>query len=411
MIGTADVGHSLRSLSAASVGDDGALPIPFARVAVSPSARAAVERVLDSGWLTMGPEVARFEDDFAAYVGAEHAVAVSSCTAGIELALRALELPAGSRILTSTLTFCGAVQAIIHAGHVPVLCDVNAATLMPDARTIGEAVARTGKVDAMVLVHFAGHPAPVEECATAAGLPASRIVEDAAHALGAYDGDRHIGTGSAASCFSFYATKNLPIGEGGMVTTPDDRLADSLRRMRLHGMSQDAWERYLPGGSWRYDVTAAGLKANMTDVQAAIGRAHLGDFPGWQIRRQEIAERYDAALTSVRGVQLPERPARGGHAWHLYVIRIQRAFGRTRNELFRELGLMGIQCSVHFIPVHRLTHFAALTSGAYPNADAAFEEVLSLPLHQWLSDADVDRITNAIDSFVDPTNRRGAEPS
>jgi dTDP-4-amino-4,6-dideoxygalactose transaminase len=370
-----------------------------------------VERVLDSGWLTMGPEVARFEEDFAAHVGAEHAVAVSSCTAGIELALRALELPAGSRILTSTLTFCGAVQAIIHAGLVPVLCDVDAATLMPDARTVEEAITLNGKVEAIVLVHFAGHPAPVNECAAAAGLPAGRIVEDAAHALGAYDGDHHIGTGSAASCFSFYATKNLPIGEGGMVITPDDRLADSLRRMRLHGMSRDAWGRYLPGGSWNYDVTSAGLKANMTDVQAAIGRAHLGDFPTWQIRRQEIVERYDAALSSVRGVQLPHRPARGRHAWHLYVIRIQRAFGRTRDELFRELGLMGIQCSVHFIPVHRLTYFAALTSGVYPNADAAFEEVLSLPLHPWLNDADVDRITNAIISLAERTRLRGEEPS
>jgi dTDP-4-amino-4,6-dideoxygalactose transaminase len=371
-------------------------PIPFSRGFVSPDARRAVERVFDSGWLTMGPEVSRFEDAFATYVDAPNAVAVSSCTAGIELALRSLDLPPGSRVLTSTFTFCGAVQAIIHAGHIPVLCDVDPIRLMPSAETARDAVRRSGPVDAMVVVHFAGHPAPIAECADAAGISMRAIVEDAAHALGSFENGRHIGGATAATCYSFYATKNLPIGDGGMVTTPDDDIADFLRRARLHGMSRDAWGRYLPGGSWRYDVVAAGLKANMTDVQAAIGLAHLDEFPLWQERRRLIAERYDAGLAGIEGIERPARPAEGGHAWHLYVIRVRPSFGISRDELFAELEAEGIQTSVHFIPVHRLAHF--LSPEQYPGAEAAFDQVLSLPIHPWLEDEEVDRIVDLISS-------------
>ncbi|MGI0128692.1 MAG: DegT/DnrJ/EryC1/StrS family aminotransferase, partial [Thermoplasmata archaeon] len=238
--------------------------IPFARTEISAEARAASARVLASGWITTGPEVLEFEREFAELVGAEHAIAVASCTAAIEISLRALHLPRGAKVLTSTMTFCGAVHAIVHAGLEPILVDVNARTLMPDAETVADAVHRVGPVDAMVVIHFGGFPAPIEEMALAAGLPLSRVVEDAAHALGTKVGDRWVGTLSAASCFSFYATKNLPIGEGGMITTDDAELASYSRQVRLHGMSHDAWKRYLPGSGWRYGVEVAGIKANMT---------------------------------------------------------------------------------------------------------------------------------------------------
>jgi dTDP-4-amino-4,6-dideoxygalactose transaminase len=370
--------------------------IAISRAEVTPRARRAVEQVFDSGWLTMGPAVERFERAFASYVGSSDAVAVSSCTAAIELSLRALELPAGARVLTSTFTFCGAVEAIVHAELVPVLCDIDPVTLMPNADTVREAVDREGPVEAMVIVHFAGHVAPVTACADAAGIPRSRVVEDAAHALGTFEHGRHIGGDSAATCYSFYATKNLPIGEGGMVTSPDVAVADAIRRARLHGMSRDAWGRYRPGGTWRYDVVDAGLKANMTDVQAAIGLAHLDEFQSWQMRRREIAEWYDAGLAHIPGIDLPPRPADGGHAWHLYVIRVHPEFGCTRDELFAQMEANGVQCSVHFIPVHRLTRFRS--SARLPHADAAFEQVLSLPLHPWLEDEDIDRVTDLITS-------------
>ncbi len=299
--------------------------IPFADCWITPAARLAASRVLESGWVTSGPEVRLFESEVADAVGAAHAVAVSSCTAGIELALRSLRLPAGAAVLTSTLTFCGAVQAIVHAGLRPVLVDVDDVTGLPTTESV-ELAAATVRPEAMVLVHWAGDPVDTAALAAAAGLPLHRIVEDAAHAIGAARSGIPVGQG-AAVCFSFYATKNLPIGEGGLVTTDDPDRAAWMRSARLHGMTADAWRRYLPGGGWRYDVEEAGLKANLTDLQAAIGRAQLRELSAWQRRRHDLAERYDAGLADLAQhglLGLPHRPeaAEGVHAWHLYPIRV-----------------------------------------------------------------------------------------
>jgi perosamine synthetase len=370
-------------------------PIPFARSRIAPEAIDEVSRVLDSGWLTTGPEAAAFERDFAEFVGAPYAVAVASCTAAIELSLRALRLPAGAKVLTSTMTFCGAVHAIVHAGCRPVLVDVNPDTLMPDAATTAAAVRREGPVDAMVALHFAGYPAPVAEMADAAGLPMSRVIEDAAHALGTAVGDQEVGTVSAATCFSFYATKNLPIGEGGMITTADPAIEEHVRRARLHGMSRDAWKRYTPGNGWNYGVDVAGLKANMTDVQAAIGRTHLRYFPSWQQRRAELADRYDRQLAAIAGIRTAPRPDAGRHAWHVYVIRVEPSFGMDRDTLSAQLAERGISCSVHFIPTHHHPYFEQLlgcSRAAFPGAEGVFPKILSLPLFQGLQDEELDRV-------------------
>ena len=375
--------------------------IPFALTEISREAREAAGRVLASGWVTTGPEVAEFEREFAAWVGAEHAVAVSSCTAAIELALRSMRLPPGSKVLTSTMTFCGAVHAIVHAGLRPVLADVDPITLMPDARTTAAAARRAGGVDAMVVLHFAGFPAAVDQLAEAAGLPTHRVIEDAAHALGSRLGERPIGTLSAATCFSFYATKNLPVGEGGMITTDDPELASFVTQARLHGMSHDAWRRYLPGAAhWRYTVAMDGIKANMTDLQAAIGRAQLRHLPRWQERRVDIARRFDFCLSGIDGVATPAWPEEGLHSWHLYVIRIQPAFGLDRDAVISALSERGIDCSVHFIPLHHQPYFVDLLGSEitrqFPCADQVFEEIVSLPLYPSLSDTDVDRICHEL---------------
>jgi dTDP-4-amino-4,6-dideoxygalactose transaminase len=383
-------------------------PIPFARSEVVPEAIEEVGRVLQSGWLTTGPQVGEFEREIAEFVGAPYAVAVSSCTAAIELSLRALKLPPGAKVLTSTMTFCGAIHAIVHAGLRPVLVDVNEHTLMPDAATTAAAVRREGPVDAMVALHFAGFPAPVQEMADAAGLPMSRVIEDAAHALGTWVRDQPVGNVSAATCFSFYATKNLPIGEGGMVTTADPAIEEHVRRARLHGMSRDAWKRYVPGSGWRYEIGLAGLKANMTDVQAAIGRAHLRHFPLWQERRAELAARYDEQLADIPGIRTAAWPAVGRHAWHVYVIRVQSEYGIDRDTLSAKLAERGVNCSVHFIPNHHHGYFQQLlgpsTAGAMPTADAVFEEILSLPLYQSLTDEELDRVCAEISDLHQPAN-------
>jgi len=372
--------------------------IPFADCFIHPDARAAAMSVLESGWVTTGRQNGAFESEFAAAVQARHAVAVSSCTAGIQLALRSLRLRTGARVLTSTNTFCGAVHAIVQAGLRPVLVDVDPETGMPTWETTRRAVDASGGASAMVVVHWAGDPADVAALADAARLPAERIVQDAAHALGTYTPDGPVGSQPGATVFSFYATKNLPIGEGGMVTTDDEDRAAWIRTGRLHGMSADAWRRYLPGGSWRYDVATSGLKANMTDLQAAIGRAQLRHFAAWQSRRAELARHYDLELARLR-VDPPHRPesSRGQHAWHLYPVRL--APGCDRDAVIGALGRAGIGTSVHFIPLHHMRRYqdaAVHAVDGLPGADAVFQQLVSIPMHQGLTDREIDLVTRAI---------------
>jgi dTDP-4-amino-4,6-dideoxygalactose transaminase len=384
--------------------------VPFADCFISAEARNAANRVLSSGWVTTGGEALDFEREFAAAVGSDHAVSVSSCTAALELSLRSLRLPPGSLVLVSALTFCGAVHAIEHAGLQPVLVDVDPETGMPTAATTARAAGTTGehgRPAAMVVVHWAGDPADVPALAAAAGLPLDRVIEDAAHALGAEIHGAPIGAG-AAVCFSFYATKNLPIGEGGMVTTQDPDRADWIRRARLHGMSSDAWRRYLPEGRWRYDVEESGLKANLTDLQAAIGRAQLAHLHEWQQRRAAIVSEYDARLGQLRGLGLPHRPAPGAgtHAWHLYPIRVLPEAGSPRDRLIAGLHELGVDTSVHFIPIHLLDHFSrscVMPAGGLPGAELIFSQLLSLPLYPRLTGDQVRRVCDAVGDLVTTT--------
>lgn len=387
------------------------VPVPFAHCEIVVEAREAAARVLQSGWLTTGPEVLAFESDFAAHVGASHAIAVSSCTAAIELALRSLELPPGAPVLTSTNTFCGAVHAILHAGLRPVLVDVDPLTGMPTEATTRDAARSCGGPAAMVVTHWAGDPADVAVLARAAGLPLDSVVEDAAHAIGSQHGGLSVGQGTTV-CFSFYATKNLPLGEGGMVTTSNDARADWIRRARLHGMSSDAWRRYLPGGRWRYDVAQEGFKANMTDLQAAMGREQLRYLDGWQRRRSELASRYDERLGVLNGVVLPHRPSAPGskHAWHLYAIQLLPDATPGRDAVADALADRCIGTSVHFIPIHHLSWLSTsvdISPGGLPGADRMFSRVLSLPLYPQLSDQQVDTVCDAISTCLTRSTTTG----
>ncbi|MGN6131031.1 MAG: DegT/DnrJ/EryC1/StrS family aminotransferase [Nocardioidaceae bacterium] len=374
--------------------------VRFADCWISPEAQRNAADVLGSGWVTTGTETAAFESEFATHVGAEHAVAVSSCTAALELALRALHLPAQAPVLVSSITFCGAVAAVLHAGLTPVLVDVDPVTCMPTPATTREAARSCGSPAAMMVVHLAGDPVDVAALADAAGIPPDHVVEDAAHALGSSWQGRPVGS-TGTACFSFYATKNLPCGEGGMVTTDDADRAAWLRRARLHGMSADAWRRYLPGGGWRYDVAELGLKANMTDLTAALGRGQLRHLDAWQRRRAEIADRYDQHLAGLPGLAVPHQPepGEGTHAWHLYPVRILPTSTTTRDDLMEKLADQGIGTSVHFIPVHHLSYYAAAAvtpASGLPGADTAARQLVSLPMYPRLTDDQVDRVCDAI---------------
>jgi dTDP-4-amino-4,6-dideoxygalactose transaminase len=374
--------------------------VPFANAEIVPEAQQAALSVLQSGWITMGPKTAEFERDLGAYVGARHVVAVATCTAAIEIAIRALRLPRGTAVLTPSLTFCGAVAPILQAGLRPVLVDVAADTLLPTPESVAAAANRARGAGAMIVQHMAGYPADVELLAAAAGLPASHVIEDAAHGLGGEVGGVRVGARSHAACFSFYATKNLPIGEGGAIATDDDDLADYARTMRLHGMSRDAWRRYLPGSSWRYDVAEPGLKANITDVQAAIGTAQLAHLPAWQQRRECLAARYDEVLDGIAGLVRPARPRMGRHAWHLYPVRITADFGHSRDEVIEGLKNQGIGTSVHFIPVHQLSGYRELLGTrecrSVPVTDLVATELLSLPMYPALSTASIEYVAAAL---------------
>jgi dTDP-4-amino-4,6-dideoxygalactose transaminase len=365
------------------------------------AAAAAAQRVLSSGWFTTGPECGAFEEELGDYLGQPHVVTLTSCTHALELSLRALRLAPGAPVLTPSLTFCGAVAAIVHAGYRPVLVDIDETTLVPSELSVAEAVARIGgPAAAMVACDLGGYPVDYAGLARAAGLPYHRIVVDAAHGPGGRVGRADAATAPFASCLSFYATKNLPIGEGGAVATHDPELADWLRRARLHGMSKDAWRRYLPGGSWRYDVPEVGFKANLTDLQAAIGREQLRALPEWQVRRGELVTRYDAALAEAAQVGAVRQPARpDGHAWHLYQVRVGR-----RDEVAAALAEVGIGTSVHFIPVHQLSAYADLLGpdecASVPVTDRVADELLSLPLYPGLSDADVDLVADQLRDLV-----------
>jgi dTDP-4-amino-4,6-dideoxygalactose transaminase len=370
-------------------------------------AKAAAQRVLDSGWVTTGPESHQFEEELAIFLGQPHAVTVASCTQAIELSLRALRLPAGTAVLTPSLTFCGAVAAIVHAGCRPVLVDVDPGTLVPNPETVAAAVRRAGPVGAMLVCDLGGYPVDHIALASAAGLPYGRVIVDAAHGPGGAIGRATAATAPFATCLSFYATKNLPIGEGGAVLTYDEEFSFWLRSARLHGMSRDAWRRYRPGGSWRYEVAEIGHKANMTDLQAAIGRAQLAALPAWQAARARVVAGYDAAFAPLieRGaIQVPHRP--DGHSFHLYQIRV-----RHRDEVIDRLADRRIGTSVHFIPVHRLRGYAQILDdrerSAVPMTDLVADELLSLPLYPGLSDAQTERIASHVIDAVESFQPRG----
>ena len=382
---------------------DGHRAVAFAACGITPEARNAAMAVLESGWVTTGPLTFDFERKFADWVGASYAIAVSSCTAAIELSLRALRLRPGTPVLTPTLTFCGAVQAIVHAGLQPVLVDVDEATLTLSPRRSQRRPRRPGRGD--------GAPAPRRVPGAGAGARRGRRAAVLGRGRGCRPrpgGDARpapVGTLSGATCFSFYATKNLPIGEGGAITTADPSLADALRCARQNGMSHDAWGRYGPGGSWRYTVGMGGLKANFTDVQAAIGSAQLTRLDDWQVRRAELADRYDRALAHIDGITLPPRPTTGRHAWHLYVARVGHGYRLTRDHLINALAERGVGTSVHFIPVHHFPYFRQLLGApTLPVADHVFRGLISLPMHPYLSDADVDYVCGLIADLA----RKGA---
>ena len=384
--------------------------LPFSPPLIGDEEIAEVLDTLRSDWITTGPKVKRFEQEFAEFVGAPAALAVSSATDAMQVALAALGIGPGDEVITTTMTFCSTVHVIEHLGARPVLVDVLPDTLTLDPARVAEAL--TPRTRALLPVHLYGHPCEMDALLELAQQHHLAIVEDAAHALPARYKGRLIGAAfnspfalrpSPLTCFSFYATKNLTTAEGGMVTGEAD-LIDRARIWSLHGMSRDAWKRYGTVGSWYYEVVLPGFKCNMTDIQAALGLQQLHKLPQFQERRREIVRQYQAAFAAMPELQTPTERPEVESAWHIYALRLNLEQLRIdRAQFIQELAARNIGTSVHFIPNHLQPYYRdkyGYQPEDFPVAYREYQRLISLPLNLRLSDADVEDVIDAVKDIV-----------
>lgn len=372
--------------------------IPFHLPSIGEEEIAEVVDTLRSGWLTTGPKVRLFERDFATYVGVKHAVAVNSCTAALHLALEAVGLQAGDEVVIPTYTFTATGEVVTYFGARPILADSCEGGFHISARTVEPWI--TSRTRAIIVVHFAGESCdmdPLLDLAARHGIP---VIEDAAHALPATYKGRMVGTLGDLATFSFYATKTITTGEGGMLTTAREDWDARARMMCLHGMSRDAWKRYAPGASWYYEVDGFGFKYNMTDLAAAIGIHQLRRAEEFQKRRRTIALTYTEAFEQLDACEVPREAGHGMHAWHLYPLQLNlEALRSGRAEFIRKLGDRGVGTSVHFIPLHHHPAYRRAFGygpGDFPAADLAFDRVVSLPIYPAMTDEDIAQVIGAV---------------
>ncbi len=384
--------------------------IPFHRPSIGEEEIAEVTDTLRSGWLTTGDRTARLERAFASYTGAGHAQAVNSCTSGLHLALAAAGVGEGAEVITTPLTFCATVNTILHVGAEPVLADV-----LPDGNIDPESIARriTPRTRAIIPVHLAGFPCRMDEIWDLAKRNHLVVVEDAAHAAETRYLDKPLGaagTPSDAVAFSFYATKNMTTGEGGMVVTNRGELAERMRVLCLHGINKDAWNRYTEKGNWYYEVLEPGFKYNLSDLQSAIGIHQLAKLERFHSLRAAYAGIYSRQFASCEEVEAPPDCDYGRHAWHLYAIRLNlEKIAIGRDEFITELRSRGIGTSVHFIPIPLHPFFArwaAMERNACPRAMAIYPRLISLPLYPGMTVEEVRYVADSVKEIARSAARR-----
>lgn len=363
--------------------------------------RAAAE-VMASGWMTTGPKAIEFGERLAAACGVPHGLALNSCTGALHLSLAALGVGPGDEVVTSTWTFCSTINVILHLGARPVLVDVSPDTLNLDPEAVGRAL--TPRTRALLPVHFGGHPAemdPLLELARSRGLA---VVEDAAHAWGASYRGRRVGSLGDATCFSFYAIKNITTGEGGALLTADDGLFEKAQILSLHGISKDAWKRYSAAGSWYYEVVAPGHKYNLTDTAAAVGLVQLERWPEFHARRRALAARYDAHFAGVPEVHPLAVREHVEHAHHLYPVLLDlERLSIDRAGFIQALRAENIGTTVNFIPIHLHPYYRehlASPPGGFPAADSAYPRAVTLPLFPRMEESDADDVARAVFKLV-----------
>ena len=376
--------------------------LPFALPDIGDEEIEEVIDTLRSGWITTGKKTKRFEEKFREHIGCGHAIALSSCTAGLHLALVAADIGKGGEVITTPFTFAATGEVINYVDATPVFVDIEKDTYNIDPNKIEDAI--TPQTKAIIPVHYAGQPCDMDRILKIAKKYDLIIIEDAAHALGAKYKGKKVGTIGDISAFSFYATKNLTTAEGGMVTTNDPEYADRIRILSLHGMSKDAWRRYEDAGSWYYEILDVGYKYNMADIQASLGIHQLAKFEQFQDLRRKYAELYTDELKDVEGVTTPHVRSDVQHAWHLYTILIdEKVLGINRARFIEKLNRENIGTSVHFIPLHLHPYYRRTYEykrGDFPSAEYVYDRIISLPLYPLMSEDDAWDVINAIKKIV-----------
>jgi dTDP-4-amino-4,6-dideoxygalactose transaminase len=381
--------------------------VPFHRPAIGPAEEREVIDTLRSGWITTGPKTKKFEQEFAAYVGARNALAVAHCTGALHLALFALGIGPGDEVITTPFTFTATAEVMGYLGARPVFVDIDPDTFNIDPAKI-EAALASGKhpsVRALMPVHFAGQACDMDRICAIARRYNLKIIEDAAHAVGSARlmegrGMVKVGTIGDLSCFSFYATKNITSAEGGMITTEDDALAAKIAVASLHGMDRDAWKRYDSSGSWFYEIHDTGFKYNLSDVHSAIGIAQLRRVEELTQRRQAIAHAYNEAFANDPALQVPIAEPGVEHAWHLYVLRLRTAaLTVNRNQFVDMLRARGVGTSVHCIPLNTMDFYQqryGYRTGDFPIAEDVYSRCFSLPIFPAMTDEDVAWVIESV---------------
>jgi dTDP-4-amino-4,6-dideoxygalactose transaminase len=378
--------------------------IPYNVPDITDAEISEVVDTLKSGWIAKGPRTVKFEKEFAEYLGAKHAVAMNSCTAALHVALAAKGIGPGDEVITTPMTFASTANTIIHVGATPVLTDIDYRTGCIDPDEIEKKI--TPKTKAIVPVHYSGQVCDLDRIYEIADRHGLFVSEDAAHALwsrykGRLIGNRLRGTAS----YSFYATKNLTTGDGGMLVTDDDEIAERARVLAGQGMSQNAWNRYAKGGTWKYDIVEAGYKYNMFDIQAALGLIQLRRLEEMQEKRLKIADRYQKAFGAIDAVDPPFVPEYATHCWHLYVLRVvPELLTIDRDRFIVELNERNVGTSVHFIPVHNMSLYRnrfGYKESDLPNAQKHFERIISLPLYPSMTDEEVQYVIDAVRDIVE----------
>lgn len=374
------------------------MQIPFHKTHTTNEEIDSVVESIKSGWLTMGPKTIEFEEKFKNYITCNYAVSMNSATAALHLALKAIGIKEGDEVILPTNTFIATAEVVTYFDAIPVLCDIEESTHNIDVSKIENLI--TNKTRAIIPVHFAGQPCDMDEIYKIAQKYSLKVIEDAAHAMPSKYKGEYIGNlkGSDITCFSFYATKTLSTGEGGMATTNNESYSKSMKINRLHGISRDAWDRYTAKGSWYYEIVDNGCKYNTTDINASLGLVQLKKQNELKIKRENIAKKYYEGFSSNPNIVLPFVKEDRDTSWHLYVIKVN-----NRDIIIDKLKEIGVGCSVHFIPVHKHPYYNkryGFKNENYPVSNKVFEDSLSIPIYPDMTNDEINYVIKIVNKVV-----------